>query len=107
MDLRASSVRQSDDSYRIELEIVFSSGNASSMSSADVAGAIAKLETLSEPRAKRVLSLIEDLSELEALENAADLKAARDALGEPEEPLPWDQVKAKLDAQFGLPQPTS
>ncbi len=77
------------------------------MSSADVAGAIAKLETLSEPRAKRVLSLIEDLSELEALENAADLKAARDALGESEEPLPWDQVKAKLDAQFGLPQPTS
>jgi hypothetical protein len=77
------------------------------MCSADVAGAIAKLETLSEPRAKRVLSLIEDLSELEALENAADLKAARDALGESEEPLLWDQVKAKLDAQFGLPQPTS
>jgi hypothetical protein len=54
-----------------------------------------------------VVSLIEDLTELEALENAADLKAARDALSESEEPLPWEQVKAKLDAQFGLPQPTS
>jgi hypothetical protein len=53
------------------------------------------------------MSLIEDLTELEALENAADLKAASDALGESEEPLPWAQVKAKLDAQFGLPQPTS
>jgi hypothetical protein len=77
------------------------------VSSADVAGAIAKLETLSDSRAKRVVSLIEDLTELEALENAADLKAARDALGESDKPLPWEQVKAKLDAQFGLPQPTS
>ena len=77
------------------------------MSSADLAKVIAKLETLSDSRAERVVSLIEDLSELEALENAADLKAARDALGESEEPLAWEQVKAKLDAQFGLPQPTS
>ena len=77
------------------------------MSRADLAEAIAKLETLSDSRAERVLSLIEDSTELEALENAADLKAARDALGESEEPLPWEQVKAKLDAQFGLPQPTS
>jgi hypothetical protein len=76
------------------------------VSSADLAEVIAKLETLSDLRAKRVVSLIEDLTELEALENAADLKAARDALGEPEEPLPWEQVKAKLDAQFGLPQST-
>ena len=77
------------------------------MSNADLTGAIAKLETLSDSRAKRVVSLIEDLTELEALENAADLKAARDALGESEKPLPWEQVKAKLDAQFGLPQQTS
>jgi hypothetical protein len=76
------------------------------MSRADLAEAIRKLETLSNSRAKRVVSLIEDLSELEALENAADLKAARDALGESEEPLPWEEVKAKLNAQFGLPQPT-
>ncbi len=77
------------------------------MSNADLAEAIAKLETLSDSRANRVVSLIEDLTELEALENTADLKAARDALAESEKPLPWEQVKAKLDAQFGLPQPTS
>jgi hypothetical protein len=77
------------------------------VSNTDLAEAITKLENLSDVRAKRVLSMIEDLTELEALENAADLKAARDALGELEEPLPWEQVKARLDAQFGLPQPTS
>jgi hypothetical protein len=77
------------------------------VSSTDLAEAIAKLESLSDSRAKRVASLIEDLTELEALENTADLKAARDALAESEEPLPWEQVKAKLDAQFGLPQQTS
>jgi len=77
------------------------------MSKVELTDAIAKLETLSDSRAKHVVSLIEDLTELEALENVADLKAARDALGESEEPLPWAQVEAKLDAQFGLPQPTS
>jgi hypothetical protein len=77
------------------------------VSNADLAEAIAKLENLSDARAKHVLCMIEDLTELEALENAADLKAARDALGELEEPLPWEQVKARLDAQFSLTQPTS
>lgn len=75
------------------------------MSAADLSQAMAKLEHLSDDRAKSVLSLIEDLTELEALENAADIKAARDALSESEEPLPWDQVKARLDAQFGFTQP--
>ena len=73
------------------------------MSKVELSEAIAKLEILSDSRAERVVSLIEDLSELEALENAADLKGARDALAESEEPLPWEEVKAKLDAQFGLP----
>jgi hypothetical protein len=77
------------------------------MSSANLAGAMAKLGHLSDVRAQRVLSLIEDLSELEALENADDLTAAREALGESKEPLPWQQVKARLDAQFGFPQPAS
>ena len=77
------------------------------MSKVQLAEAIAKLETLSDSRAKHVVSLIEDLTELEALENAADLKAARAALAESGEPVPWEQVKAKLDAQFGLPRPTS
>ena len=76
------------------------------MSKVELTEAIAKLETLSDSRAKRVVSLIEDLTELEVLENAADLKAAHDALSEAEKPLPWEQVKAKLDAQFGLTQPT-
>ncbi len=43
---------------------------------------IAKLQTLSEERAALVISLIENLSELEALENAEDLAAAREALAE-------------------------
>jgi hypothetical protein len=73
------------------------------VSRVELAEAIAKLETLSDSRAKHVVSLIEDLTELEALENAGDLKAARAALAESEEPLRWEQVKAKLDAQFGLP----
>jgi len=77
------------------------------VSNVDLAEAIAKLETLSDVRAKRVLSLIEDLTELEALEDVADLKAARNALGESEKPITWEEVKAKLDAQFGFPQPTS
>ncbi len=76
------------------------------MSSADAADAMAKLKHLSDARAKSVLSLIEDLSELEALENASDLKAAREALAESEQPLRWDDVKARLDAQFGVSQPT-
>ena len=75
------------------------------MSKAELADVLAKLEQLSGARAQRVVSLIEDLAELETLENTADLKAARDALGESEEALPWEQVKAKLDAQFGFSQP--
>ena len=76
------------------------------MSSTDAAAAMAKLEHLSDARAERVLSLIEDLSELEALENTADLKAAHEVLSEGEEPLPWAEVKERLDAQFGLSQPS-
>ncbi len=77
------------------------------MSSTQLKDAVAKLGRLSESRAERVVSLIDDLAELEALETTADLAAARAALGEVEEPLPWEQVKAKLDAQFGFSQPAS
>ena len=77
------------------------------MSNTQLDEAAAKLGRLSEGRAERVVSLIEDLSELEALETTADLAAARMALGQADEPLPWDQVKAKLDAQFGISQPAS
>ncbi len=77
------------------------------MSNTEISEAVTRLAGLSESRAQRVLSLIHDLAELEALENAADLAAARDALSEMEEPLSWDAVKTRLDAQFGSPQPKS
>ncbi|MBA3960391.1 MAG: hypothetical protein H0X40_00620 [Chthoniobacterales bacterium] len=75
------------------------------MSSTQIADAVAQLGRLSDDRVKRVVSLIDDLAELEALETAADLTAARAALAEAEQPLAWAEVKAKLDAQFDLPQP--
>lgn len=77
------------------------------MSGTQLNDALAKLGRLSESRAERVVSLIDDLAELEALETTADLAAARAALGDPEKPLPWEQVKAKLDAQFPFSQPAS
>ena len=66
---------------------------------------IAKMQTLSEERAARVISLIDDLAELEARENAEDLAAAREALAEiaaGETPIPWEKLKAELDALHGL-----
>ena len=77
------------------------------MSSTQLDESVARLRRLSEARAERVVSLIEDLSELEALETMADLAAAHAALAELEQPLPWEQVKARLDAQFHLSQPAS
>ncbi|MGD0259810.1 MAG: type II toxin-antitoxin system Phd/YefM family antitoxin [Verrucomicrobiota bacterium] len=58
--------------------------------------AITKLQNLSEERASRVLSLIEDLAELEELENAADLKAARQALADPEPAIPYEQLRRQV-----------
>jgi hypothetical protein len=69
-----------------------------------VADAIAKMQTLSDERAARVISLIEELADLEAREEAEDLAAGREALAEiaaGEKPLPWEQVKAELDALQG------
>lgn len=63
-----------------------------------------KLAGLSDERAKRVVELIEDLAELEAREQAEDLAEAREALAEiaaGEKPVPWEQVKAELDALRG------
>ncbi|MEA3211994.1 MAG: hypothetical protein QOE70_5051 [Chthoniobacter sp.] len=48
----------------------------------EVSEVLAKMQTLSEERAARVVSLIDDLAELEARENAEDLAAAREALAE-------------------------
>jgi hypothetical protein len=58
--------------------------------------AYARLAGLSEERAQRVVSLIEDLSHLEALENAEDMAAARQILANPES-VPWSSLKAELD----------
>ena len=69
-----------------------------------VADVVAKMQTLSDERAARVVSLIEDLAELEAREEAEDLAAAREALAEiaaGEKPVPWEKVKAELDALQG------
>lgn len=63
--------------------------------------AYAKLSTLSDERAQRVLSLIEDLAELEARENAEDLAAARETLADGEPPVPWEKLKAELDVLHG------
>jgi hypothetical protein len=63
--------------------------------------AFAKLARLSDARARRVVELIDDLTELEALENAEDLAAAREALADGETPIPWEKVKADLDALHG------
>ncbi len=62
--------------------------------------AYARLASLSDERAKRVLSLIEDLSELEALENAEDVVAAKEALANPET-VPWQALKRELDELHG------
>ena len=66
-----------------------------------VSDAVAKLQTLSDERAARVVSLIEDLAELEARENAEDLAAAREALADGGAPVPWEKLKADLDILHG------
>jgi hypothetical protein len=55
-----------------------------------------RLAGLSEERARRVLSLIEDLAELEARENAEDLTVTRQVLANPES-VPWQSLKSELD----------
>ena len=66
-----------------------------------VSDAVAKLQTLSDERAARVVSLIEDLAELEARENAEDLAAAREALADGGAPVTWEKLKADLDILHG------
>jgi hypothetical protein len=62
--------------------------------------AYARLASLSEERAQRVLSLIEDLADLEALENAEDVVAAKRALANPES-VPWQSLRSDLDELHG------
>ena len=58
--------------------------------------ACAKLSTLSDDRARRVVELIDDLAELEAMENASDLAAAREALANPGETISLDELEKRL-----------
>ena len=63
--------------------------------------AYAKLGTLSDERARRVVELIDDLAELEARENAEDLAIGRAALARiaaGEETYSWEEAKKRLDA---------
>jgi hypothetical protein len=62
--------------------------------------AYARLASLSEERAQRVLSLIEDLADLEALENAEDLTTAKKVLANPES-VPWQSLRSDLDELHG------
>ena len=65
---------------------------------------VSKLQSLSEERAARVVALVEDLVELEAREDAEDLEAARQAqarIRAGEETVPWEKLKAELDALPG------
>ncbi len=62
--------------------------------------AYARLAGLSQERAQRVLSLIEDLADLEALENADDLVAAKRVLANPES-VPWQTLRPELDELHG------
>ena len=59
-----------------------------------------KLASLSEERAKHVVSLIDDLAELEARENAEDLAKGREVLARiaaGEKTYPWEEMKKRLD----------
>lgn len=58
--------------------------------------AITKLKALSDERAEKVVSLIDDLAELEALENAADLKEAKAVLADPGECVTLDELEKRL-----------
>jgi len=69
-----------------------------------VSDVVAKIQTLSEERAALVVSLIEELAELEARENAEDVAAAREALADGEAPIPWEEAKARLDGLHGIDQ---
>jgi hypothetical protein len=58
--------------------------------------AYAKLSTLSEDRARRVVELIDDLAALEAIETAQDMAAAREALANPGETISLNKLEERL-----------
>jgi hypothetical protein len=58
--------------------------------------ALAKLRSLSADRSQRVLAMIEDLAELQALEDKRDVEDARVALAEPGEDIPLEHLAKEL-----------
>ena len=58
--------------------------------------AVSKLRCLSPDRSQRVLALLEDLAELQALEDKQDVVEARAALAEPGENIPLEQLAKEL-----------
>ena len=58
--------------------------------------ALGKLRSLSPDRSRHVLSLIEDLAELQALEDKRDAEDARAALSETGEDIPLEQLAKEL-----------
>lgn len=61
-----------------------------------VEDAVSKLRCLSPDRSQRVLALLEDLAELQALEDKQDVEEARAALAEPGENIPLEQLAKEL-----------
>jgi hypothetical protein len=59
--------------------------------------ALVKLRSLSADRSQRVLAMIEDLAELQALEDKRDVEDARAALAEPGEDIPLEQLAKELE----------
>jgi hypothetical protein len=55
-----------------------------------------KLRSLSADRGQRVLAMIEDLAELQALEDKREVEDARAALAEPGEDIPLEQLAKEL-----------
>lgn len=56
-------------------------------------------ERLELPEEGAAVIPLEDLRLLEEMEDAADVRAADEALAEGGEPIPWETIKAKMDAE--------
>jgi hypothetical protein len=67
-----------------------------------IADAVAKLQALSPERAAWVVALIEDLADLEVREDEEDLAAVREAEADGEEPILWEEARARLNAIHGI-----
>ncbi len=65
---------------------------------------VAKVQALSEENIARVASLVDELIDQQAREDAADLAIAKAALADGEALVPWEEAKARLDALHGIDQ---